>query len=163
MTTHVVCNDVHVIRQVLPSSANNRHPRLTLKLPFRSDLSRYSRHFVPNSLNVGYESLSTQDSLLERNTAYFIGERLIDHGIDRQFEVKHFPLKVHIHLFAEFAEPTCLCNFGNGSDLISQVRGHVLSRKIRGQSMRILRNERKHGHSRFLSNRPKFLDFGLTT
>jgi hypothetical protein len=49
-------------------------------------------------------------------------------------------------LFAEFAERNCFCDFGDGSDLISQVRGHFLSGKLRRQSMRSLTNEGKHGH-----------------
>jgi hypothetical protein len=35
--------------------------------------------------------------------------------------IKHIPLNIHINLFAEDAEHNCLRDFGNGSDLTSQV------------------------------------------
>ena len=45
--THIDRHDVHIIRQVLPSSADIHNPHLSLKFSFRSDLSRDPRHFRP--------------------------------------------------------------------------------------------------------------------
>src|SRR4029077_8474265 len=95
---------VHAVGQVLPGAADARHLRLAAELAFGTDFARHARHLG--------------------------GERveLIDHGVERVFQLENFAAHVDGDLAREVAARHGGRHLGDVADLAGEGRGHVVDR-----------------------------------
>ena len=91
---------VHGVRQIFPGAADTRHVGLAAELAFGTDLARHARHFG--------------------------GERveLIDHGVERVFQLQDFAAHVDRDLARQVAARHGGGNFRDVTDLAGQIGSH---------------------------------------
>src|SRR4029077_16730864 len=95
---------VHAVGEVLPGAADARHLPLAAELAFGADFARHARHLG--------------------------GERveLIDHGVERVFQLENFAAHVDGDLARQFAARHGGRHLGDVANLAGEVRGHGIDR-----------------------------------
>ncbi len=96
----VARHGIHAVGQVLPGAGYPRHNRLSTQLAVRA-------HFTSDPRDLGREAA-----------------QLIDHGVDRVFELKDLAAHIRRNLFREIAVGDGDRHFGNIPHLVGEVAGH---------------------------------------
>ena len=91
---------VDVVGQIFPRSADAAHLRLAAELAFGADLARHANHFRSKAVE------------------------LIDHSVDRVFQLQNLALHVHGDFSAQVAVGNSCCNLRNVADQSCQIARH---------------------------------------
>src|SRR6185369_10979441 len=100
LSGQVAGHDVDAFGQILPNAAHVAHLGLTAELAFGADLTGDASHFGGKAA------------------------QLIDHGIDRFFELKDFTADIDGDFLRQVTVGNCDGDIGDAPDLSGQVAGH---------------------------------------
>ena len=100
LASKVAGHGVHRVGEIFPRSSDTRHVRLSTQTSFGSDFAGHARDFAGEPVE------------------------LVDHRVERFFELENFAAHVDRDLARQIAVRDSGCHFGDVSDLARQVAGH---------------------------------------